>query len=171
MDNFIEEAMRTSSPNFFGEKISKQVFISYLEQLVFLGQDLDAIKKTLFYGKEPNHFSERWAEEDPPVQAEGTLSVDIIHSILGVITEATELADALVQALAGKQDIDLANLYEESGDIKWYLAMLARALNHKWHDDEEMVIAKLKARYPEKFTKEHAENRNLDKERQVIENS
>lgn len=169
MDNFIEEAMRTSSPNFYGHKISKQVLISYLEQMVFLGADLDNIKKTLFYGKTPHEFSERWAEDDPPVEPFGDVSIDIIHAILGVVTEASELADALLNHLAGKNEIDLTNLYEESGDIKWYLAMLARALGKNWRDDEEMVIAKLRKRYPEKFTENHAENRDLQAERRVIE--
>lgn len=137
--------------------------------MVFLGQDLDHIKKTLFYGKEPHEYSERWDTNDPPVEPFGEVSVDIIHAILGVITEASELADALLNAMVGRKTIDLPNLYEESGDIKWYLAMLARALGKDWRDDEQMVIAKLKKRYPEKFTQEHAENRDLDGEREIIE--
>lgn len=169
MDNFIDLAMRTASSAFYGDKISKEVFLSYLDQMIVVGEDLDQIKKALFYGKEPTQFAERWDPSDPPVEVNQE-DIDILHGILGVITESAELAQALAKRLRG-EPFDLPNIHEESGDVKWYLAMLARARGDSWDSDEVMVIEKLRTRYPDKFTDEAAKNRNLHLERAVIERS
>lgn len=167
MHNFIDLALRTKSDNFFGERISLEVFKSYLEQFVQLGTDLDQIKKTLFYGKEPHMFSARQDPADAPVP-EDVVKPDVIHGVLGVMTEAAEMADALLQAFNGR-GLDEHNLHEESGDVKWYLALLAKSREETWDADEKTVIYKLQLRYPNAFTEHDAEVRNLDAERQIIE--
>lgn len=168
MSDFISDAMRTASDAYYGEKISKDVFISYLEQLKIIGEDLDRIKKTLFYGKPPTEYAECWDPTDINCAEDDWVKIETIHGILGVITEAAELGDQLINILSG-EDVDVHNIHEESGDVKWYLAMLARARGDAWDADEKTVIAKLKARYPDKFTEEHAKNRDLAKERKIIE--
>ena len=51
----------------------------------------------------------------------------------------------------------------------WYLALLFDELKLDPNETMNKNIAKLKARYPEKFSKEKALNRDLEKEREILE--
>jgi len=99
----------------------------------------------------------------------GTKEQDCIHMILGIITEAGEVADAFKKNIAYGKEIDWINVKEEIGDIMWYISNLAEI--NKWDLREilETNIKKLEVRYPEKFTQEAALNRDLHKERQILE--
>lgn len=94
---------------------------------------------------------------------------DIAHAILGVETEGGEMGDALKKRLIYGKPLDRTNLKEEIGDVLWYLALLCRALDYDLEDAMAVNIAKLKARYPNKFTSADALNRNLERERSVLE--
>ncbi len=65
--------------------------------------------------------------------------------------------------------IDKANLEEELGDVLWYIALLCRTHNFTFEKIMAKNIAKLSARYPEKFSETDAVNRNLVKERKILE--
>jgi NTP pyrophosphatase (non-canonical NTP hydrolase) len=95
--------------------------------------------------------------------------MDDLHMVLGMQTEAAEIADVYKKHIAYKKELDLVNVKEEIGDLCWYIANMCNM--HGW-DLREILdtnIAKLEARYPEKFTEEQAINRNLNAERQVLE--
>lgn len=94
----------------------------------------------------------------------------IIHAAIGLVTESGELIDALKKAMFYGKKLDLTNIKEEAGDILWYLAILFDALGTDFDTEQARVIAKLKARFPEKFTEEKAENRDLVTERAILEN-
>jgi NTP pyrophosphatase (non-canonical NTP hydrolase) len=93
-----------------------------------------------------------------------------LHMILGMQTEAAEMADVYKKHLAYGKDLDLVNIKEELGDLLWYIANLCNM--HGWDMEDIMAtnIKKLQARYPEKFSWEAALNRNLEKEREILEN-
>lgn len=93
------------------------------------------------------------------------------HAIDGLITEAGELQDAMKKAKYYGKQLDLVNLREEGGDILWYLAMMFDELNTDFETEMARVIAKLRARFPEKFEQHRALNRDLIKERKVLEHS
>jgi len=93
----------------------------------------------------------------------------ILHAALGCVTEAGELADTLKKHLFYNKKLDLVNLEEEAGDLCWYIAILADELGVSFEYLWERNIAKLKARYPDKFTEERAVNRNLEVERKILE--
>lgn len=95
--------------------------------------------------------------------------IDLQHAALGMVTESAEFADMLKKHLFYGKPLDEVNLAEEIADNLWYCAMALRALGTDFETAMERNIAKLKARYPEKFTEELAENRNLDKERAILE--
>jgi uncharacterized protein YabN with tetrapyrrole methylase and pyrophosphatase domain len=61
------------------------------------------------------------------------------------------------------------NLAEEMGDLFWYIAVICDALEVSFEDVMERNIAKLKARYGDKFTEHAATNRNLEEERRILE--
>jgi NTP pyrophosphatase (non-canonical NTP hydrolase) len=56
-------------------------------------------------------------------------------------------------------DISKEALAEELGDVLWYLAEAATALELKLNDIAQMNVDKLAARYPEGFSQERSRNR------------
>jgi len=95
--------------------------------------------------------------------------IRILHAALGCITEAGELADNIKKHLFYGKAFDDVNAVEEAGDLLWYLAILFDTLDLTFEEVMEKNIAKLKARYPNKFTEEKAVNRNLEVERKILE--
>jgi NTP pyrophosphatase (non-canonical NTP hydrolase) len=94
----------------------------------------------------------------------------LMHYSLGLATETGEIQDILKKRLAYGKPIDMTNLKEELGDLMWYIARLCKSFNFTLEEVMELNINKLKARYGDKFTEEAALNRNLVKERDVLEN-
>lgn len=93
----------------------------------------------------------------------------LLHYVLGVGTEAGELQDAVKRVIAYNKPLDNVNIKEEIGDVLWYLARLCALTNLTLEECMERNIEKLKARYGEKFTEHAALNRDLAKEREVLE--
>lgn len=98
-----------------------------------------------------------------------SIQLNNIHMVLGILTEAGELADVFKKNLAYGKEIDWINVQEEISDIMWYISGLCNINNFDLEKMLENNIAKLKARYPNKFTSEDAINRNLEKERKILE--
>ena len=69
---------------------------------------------------------------------------DMIHSAMGIASEAGEILDNI-------KALDCDNLKEELGDLCWFMDMLMRALGTGWADVMQGNIAKLRVRYPGKF--------------------
>jgi NTP pyrophosphatase (non-canonical NTP hydrolase) len=152
------------------------------------GQILDQIKKNSFYGKPFKHdelkqnlrniatSADNLIDRDPDAylfnqeQINNTVNDSrIIHSLLGICTEATEMGEALYDYLENQNDFDLVNLSEEAGDLDWYKAILSDTSGIPMETVLETVINKLKARYPEGFTAKAAIERDLTNEREVLE--
>lgn len=95
----------------------------------------------------------------------------ILHAAIGCVTESGELLDALKKQMYYGRELDIVNVKEEAADILWYLAILFDELGTDFETEQERVINKLKARFPDKFTEEKAFNRDLDKEREVLSNN
>jgi NTP pyrophosphatase (non-canonical NTP hydrolase) len=94
---------------------------------------------------------------------------DLIHGALGACTESAELLDAVKKYLIYDKAVDVVNIKEELGDLAWYMAIICVWGGFDFEDIMEKNIAKLKARYPNRFTNQDALNRDLDKERQILE--
>lgn len=94
----------------------------------------------------------------------------LLHAALGKCTEAGEFLDALKKYIVYGKDLDLVNLREEIGDGHWYDAIAASALETTFEEIWEKNIAKLKSRYGDKFNQEGALNRDLEKERDILNN-
>ena len=99
------------------------------------------------------------------------LNVMLIHGAIGITTESGELMDALKKWMMYGNKLDLTNIKEELGDIEWYLALIRNALNVSQEEVQQLNLAKLKKRYPEKFTAECANNRDIDNEMSVFEDA
>jgi len=91
------------------------------------------------------------------------------HAIDGVVSEAGELVDAMKKAKYYGKELDLTNLKEEGGDILWYLALMFDELGTTFEEEMQRNNSKLRARFPDKFTRHSALNRDLEKERSILE--
>lgn len=93
----------------------------------------------------------------------------LLHAAMGLTTESGELFDALKRHLVYGKPLDRTNLIEEAGDILWYLALLLDTVHSDFDEAMEKNVAKLKARFGEKFTEAAALDRDLNKEREALE--
>jgi hypothetical protein len=183
LQDYQQAALRTES---IVEKLEFNVhFVSLLLKLFAInGQILDAIKKEVYY-KNPKKVNETVFSNLEKIgelattakqsfflehHKHDTVNINprLFHGIIGMATEAGELVELLLSVLDGKE-VDFTNLQEELNDSNWYQAILNDTGNLNWAEGLARNIAKLKARYPEKFTVENAEQRNLEKEREILE--
>ena len=96
-------------------------------------------------------------------------TIKLLHAGLGMSTESGEFVDVVKKYLFYGKQIDETNLVEELGDLLWYVAVACDALGVELEKVMHLNIEKLKARYGDKFTDTKALDRNLDKERKVLE--
>lgn len=97
------------------------------------------------------------------------LTMRQLHAAIGLSTEAGELLDAFKKALFYGQELDRTNVLEEVGDLLWYSALLLDSMGGDFESASATVIAKLRKRFPEKFTQEKTINRDLKTERKALE--
>jgi NTP pyrophosphatase (non-canonical NTP hydrolase) len=95
----------------------------------------------------------------------------LLHAGIGLSTEANEVLDMLKKHIYYGKPIDKVNLAEECGDILWYVSIVCRVSGLSIEQLMEMNINKLAKRFPEKFTEELADNRDLAVERTTLESS
>ena len=179
--DYVNEATLTLSSQFHGELVSEANFTKAINGAIEAVTQLDKVKKTIFYGRDNNlnpvdgqkdvsDLPARLVEANSAIENGLTIeeAENYIHGVIGIATEAGELLEALRDAINGNA-IDRVNIKEEIGDAKWYMAILAKVARFVWGDDERVNIAKLRARFPDKFTEYDAVNRNLDNERAILE--
>ena len=78
---------------------------------------------------------------------------------LGLCGEAGEFADLVKKHLYQGHPLDRGHLKKELGDVAWYLAISAEALDLSLSEVLQANIDKLKARYPEGFAAERSRRR------------
>lgn len=93
----------------------------------------------------------------------------MLHGAIGAVTESGELIDALKKTIYYGKPLDKVNIVEEVGDIMWYLALILRELDMTFEDAAQININKLRSRFGEKFSEFDAQNRDLTKERSILE--
>lgn len=75
----------------------------------------------------------------------------LINGVMGLCGESGEAIDVVKKHLAQGHDLDREALIKELGDVAWYLAETAYALDVPLEEVLQRNIDKLKARYPEGF--------------------
>lgn len=175
--DYIAEAAQTVSPGFYGELVPYRFLKFHMEKAIHALNELDAIKKALFYGKPLLGLPDGVSKDTDGLGCPDTMgpdagvTMDIVHGILGVATEGGEMLEALYAAYFEGKEFDKVNLLEESGDVMWYLALLLNKPQPgvTFEAVQHLNIDKLRKRYPDKFTNYDALNRDLDGERKVLE--
>ena len=75
----------------------------------------------------------------------------LINSVMGLCGESGEAIDIVKKWLAQGHELDKERLAKELGDIAWYLAEAATALDVSLEQIFQANIDKLKNRYPDGF--------------------
>jgi NTP pyrophosphatase (non-canonical NTP hydrolase) len=140
------------------------------EEQIMLSIRLDLLKKFIFYGKgeiestgDPaHHLHNRHQILDEQV-------IRLLHCAIGMATETGELMEALKNHIYDGLPLDEANIGEELGDGCWYIGIGADAIRKSLTDILATNNSKLRHRFPDKFTEYHAENRDLEGERAILE--
>ena len=83
----------------------------------------------------------------------------LINSVIGLCGEAGEAIDIVKKWMAHGHELDRDHLAKELGDIAWYLAEAATALDLSLDDILQANIEKLKKRYPQGFDTARSQNR------------
>ena len=83
----------------------------------------------------------------------------LINGVMGLCGESGEAIDIVKKHLAQGHELDKEKLAKELGDIAWYLAETATALDLNLEDIFEANIEKLRKRYPEGFDSQRSINR------------
>lgn len=183
---FTENALRTEAP------IPKlNVNLAALQALLNLSVQnanlLDLVKKTIAYGKDLDQlkladayydvcdalsdFSEKIASMS---RADATYpelhqpDLRLLHAAIGMAGEAGEFLHAMLKQIE-TGELDIVNVSEELADSDWYKAIAHDEIGIPEEFSRERVINKLRIRFPDKFSLENAENRDLAAERKVLE--
>lgn len=166
MKTYIEESGRTVSDQFHLNLIGTNTLVTALKAAKNIGDRVDVVKKSIFYGKKvPKDFALSDMRGGPSIKH---IDVDVIHSILGSITEAAELAELLLTSIETGEPLDELDICDETGDCMWYMALMLRTLGVSFEDVADSNIRKLRARFPDKFDAEQAKERDLEAEKTAL---
>ena len=155
--------------------------ISAMKAILAVVELADQLKKKVFYGREVKEdiirsntieaMSQLFVSALP--SDEDFIITDkehirICHSILGMVTESGELIKVFMDIVLNGE-YDRINFLEELGDAQWYTGTALDATNATYQTLFDLVIAKLKKRYPNgKFESERAIHRDVDEEYRVM---
>lgn len=121
----------------------------------------------------PDFINPAFVEERRARGADGGLDAKqlgrLIHGLFGSCTEVGESHDMVKKSIMYGKPFDKVNVLEEAGDTLWYLAVALDACGFTMEEAMERNIAKLRHRFPDKFTSEKAITRDLLGEREVLE--
>jgi NTP pyrophosphatase (non-canonical NTP hydrolase) len=81
------------------------------------------------------------------------------NAVYGLNGESGEVIDILKKHEFQGHDFDRDKIIDEAGDVCWYLALLASALNVSLEEIMLRNVEKLTKRYPEGFDKARSINR------------
>lgn len=181
---YVENALNTEPQDYspvayrISEPKTLVLLLLAIEKVIRSANELDEFKRHLFYGKD--------LKDDDPVLVPETTNehyqkaigrykdhnfLRLLHSGMGLATEAGEFMEALADYIIGEGNLDKVNLAEELGDTCWYVAVGSDATEVPLSSILQTNIDKLRARFPNRFTEQSALNRDLDKEREILENT
>lgn len=90
------------------------------------------------------------------------LATDLTHASLGLATETGEFTTIVKRAAiynAPIAEAEINHMVEELGDILWYVALAAEHVGVSLNRIAELNIAKLRRRFPERYSDAAAEAR------------
>jgi len=151
--------LNTKSDLYCKENININDLKQTLKRFVEISYELDRIKSLLYYGKDKNL--------SVPVQFYTNLeninldniNPDIFHGIIGLATESSELIEEVIKPIQ-----DYNNYIGELGDCNWFMNIIYNQIDTNADEVQVKNIMKLATRYGDKFDKDRAIIRDLEKE-------
>ena len=83
----------------------------------------------------------------------------VLNACLGLSGEVGEFNDMVKKWIFHEKQFDEEHAKKELGDVMWYVAMMCESFGWDLNEIMQMNVDKLKARYPEGFSVELANNR------------
>ena len=83
----------------------------------------------------------------------------LVNGVMGLCGESGEAIDIVKKHLAQGHELDKEKIIKELGDVAWYLAEVAYAIDIDLETILKLNIEKLKKRYPEGFDMHKSLNR------------
>lgn len=183
INDYQSKVLRTDLEDYSGFqgrlKENRQTVHAAIKGFMISSGVLDLMKKKIAYDAQPDKLFRVDAENSAALLnfndpifldkiAESEELSQLFHYTIGAITELNELMLALTKgAITG--NLDKVNIGEELGDVYFY----STAATERLGLDSETILArnraKLEARYPNKFNNNDAVNRDLEKERNILE--
>jgi NTP pyrophosphatase (non-canonical NTP hydrolase) len=75
----------------------------------------------------------------------------LLNGVMGMCGEAGECIDLLKKSTFQGHTLDREHMGKELGDVAWYIALSAYALDYTLEDILQMNVDKLRKRYPNGF--------------------
>ena len=134
----IESAKTDEHGNFNYTEENKERMIACMEKYLETMQELDTIKRDIFYTKSNKDYDKSFRS--------------ITHGVIGIATESQEVVEAYLKSVKSGENLDAENMREEMGDILWYVACVLRGVASNFAASMAGNIAKLMKRFPDKFS-------------------
>ncbi len=83
----------------------------------------------------------------------------LLNGVMGLCGESGEVIDLVKKHIAQGHELNRDKMIEELGDVAWYIALTAYALDVDMDSVLKQNIDKLKKRYPHGFEKQRSINR------------
>ena len=173
MSDYIKKAVATENKNYeeIAERLieNKEELFLALNQAVLAIQNLDHIvKKKCFYGKKPKHYEAPLFKGFNEDVLKDKTFIRLLHGFMGTATESGEGLEALAKMHSG-EELDKVNVAEELGDLFWYSALIADETETTFEREMDRNIEKLAKRHGKTYNDKKVMDRDLDKERSILE--
>ncbi|CAM0048885.1 MazG-like pyrophosphatase [Vibrio phage K404] len=129
----------------------------------------DRFKASLVYGAKNREYAH--AAFPAPKFKILPNELEMLHAILGIISEGGELLQMFFDRKSAGLAIDRTNAVEEGGDLYWFLQLLAKSQHSTMEEMMQMNIKKLATRFPDGYSDELGLVRDQKAEREVLEQS
>lgn len=184
-DQYVKDATRTESiPT--EQRMSNAGIVGFLRLAVVASKMIGAAKAVIYYNRaldrdKLGELTQEFALVNYNLQeldAEGKLitteshpgfNLRLLHGGLGMFDEAGEICEHLYNAFTKDTELDTKRLLVEIADSDWFKALIHDELKVDEDTGRRAGIAKLKERFPDKFSEERANNRDTDKEDQAAQ--
>jgi hypothetical protein len=155
------------SSDYFVEKVGRIILLDALTDAMQAIERLDRIKSALFYGKDDPSLT--IVSGGTTLFNHETLNPDLVHGVLGLVTESSELLHRLIiMGVRDPEPEDKINIIEELGDLEWFMSLTRKSLGL----ERDLILLandlKLTTRYGPAFKQQAAVERNLSAEQEAL---
>lgn len=142
-----------------------------LFEMATMGQHMDRVKRTVYYGKVDSELMDELMPNYPTGEKGERIKqmARVLHAVIGLITEVGEICEDITKFIDEGGELDVKNLKIENGDLLWYINLFLACLKTTIVEVAYENIIKLRTRFPNKFTQLDAINRDHAKEQTAIE--